>query len=213
MNERIRITPVRVIDENGEQLGIIPTFQALTRARDLGLDLVEISPSEKPPVCKIMDYGKFKYNRKKKQRQQHKHTHEVQIKEVRLRPKIDKHDRDIKLNRARGFLEQGDKVQFTMMFRGRENAHREIGRDIFTEIVAMFEDIAKVEQATKALGRRMTMVLSPDKTKVKKVQAASDSAPKPQAASAPAPKPQAASVPAPKPQVASAPAPKPPASD
>ncbi len=171
MNERIRITPVRVIDENGEQLGIIPTFQALTRARDLGLDLVEISPSEKPPVCKIMDYGKFKYNRKKKQRQQHKHTHESQIKEVRLRPKIDKHDRDIKLNRARGFLEQGDKVQFTMMFRGRENAHREIGRDIFTEIVAMFEDIAKVEQETKALGRRMTMVLAPDRTKLKKPQA------------------------------------------
>ncbi len=203
MNERIRITPVRVIDENGEQLGIIPTFQALTRARDLGLDLVEISPSEKPPVCKIMDYGKFKYNRKKKQRLQHKHTHEIQIKEVRLRPKIDKHDRDIKLNRARGFLEQGDKVQFTMMFRGRENAHREIGRDIFTEIVAMFEDIAKVEQATKALGRRMTMVLSPDKTKLKK----------PQAGSGPAPKPQAASVPAPKPQVESAPAPKPPAAN
>ncbi len=163
MNDRIRISPVRVIDQDGEQLGIIPTAEALDRAREAGLDLVEVSPTEKPPVCKIMDYGRFKYNQKKKQRLQHKHSHEVQIKEVRLRPKIDKHDRDIKLNRARGFLEQGDKVQFTMMFRGRENAHREIGRDIFTEIVAMFEEIAKLEQPFKLAGRRMTMVLAPTK--------------------------------------------------
>lgn len=163
MNDRIRISPVRVIDQDGEQLGIIPTAEALERAREAGLDLVEVSPTEKPPVCKIMDYGRFKYNQKKKLRQQHKHSHEVQIKEVRLRPKIDKHDRDIKLNRARGFLEQGDKVQFTMMFRGRENAHREIGRDIFTEIVAMFEEIAKLEQPFKLAGKRMTMVLAPTK--------------------------------------------------
>ena len=165
MNDRIRISPVRVIDQDGEQLGIIPTAEALERAREAGLDLVEVSPTEKPPVCKIMDYGKFKYNQKKKQRQQHKHSHEVQIKEVRLRPKIDKHDRDIKLNRARAFLEQGDKVQFTMMFRGRENVHREIGRDIFTEIVTMFEEIAKLEQPFKLAGRRLTMVLAPTKTR------------------------------------------------
>ncbi len=167
MNERIRITPVRVIDQDGEQLGILPTDQALERARGAGLDLVEVAPTDRPPVCKIMDYGKFKYNQKKKQRMQHKHSHETHIKEVRFRPKIDKHDREIKLNRARGFLEHGDKVQFTMFFRGRENAHRDIGRDIFNEIVALFEDLAKVEQPVRMAGRRMTMVLAPAKNKPK----------------------------------------------
>ena len=165
MNERIRISPVRVIDEGGEQLGILPTAEALDRARQVGLDLVEVSPTERPPVCKIMDYGKFKYNQKKKQRQQHKHSHETQIKEVRFRPKIDKNDREVKMKRARGFLEKGDKVQFTMLFRGRENAHRDIGRDIFAEIVEEFVEIAKMEQFPKLAGRRMTMVLAPTKIK------------------------------------------------
>ena len=165
MNERIRISPVRVIDENGEQLGVLPTAEALDRARRAGLDLVEVSPTDSPPVCKIMDYGKFKYNRKKMQRQQHKHSHEIQIKEIRLRPKIDKHDRDTKLNRAKEFILKGDKVQFTMMFRGRENAHRDIGREILNDIVSQFEDIAKLEQPVKPAGRRMTMVLTPLKSK------------------------------------------------
>ncbi len=167
MNERIRISPIRVIDENGEQLGVLPTAEALERARSSGLDLVEVSPTDSPPVCKIMDYGKYKYNRKKMQRQQHKHSHETQIKEIRLRPKIDKHDRDTKLGRAKEFLVKGDKVQFTMMFRGRENAHRDIGREILNDISSMFEDIAKVEQPVKPAGRRMTMVLAPVKSKSK----------------------------------------------
>lgn len=165
MNEQIRITPVRLINENGEQVGITPTADALARARELGIDLVEISPNERPPVCKIMDYGKFKYNQKKKQREQHKKSHETQLKEVRLRPKTDTHDRDVKLKRARNFLEKGDKVQFTMMFRGRENAHREIGLEIFQEICVVFEELAKMEQAPKVMGRRMTMVLAPLKTR------------------------------------------------
>ena len=165
MNERIRISPIRVIDENGEQLGVLPTAEALDRARQAGLDLVEVSPTDSPPVCKIMDYGKFKYNRKKMQRQQHRHSHEIQIKEIRLRPKIDKHDRDTKLNRAKEFILSGDKVQFTMMFRGRENAHRDIGREILNDIVSRFEDIAKLEQPVKPAGRRMTMVLTPLKSK------------------------------------------------
>ncbi len=167
MNERIRVSPVRVIAEDGEQLGILPTDEALKRARDSGMDLVEVSPNERPPVCKIMDFGKFKYNQKKKQRQQHKHSHEIAIKEIRLRPKIDKHDRDFKLKHAQEFLEKGDKVQFTMLFRGRENVHRDIGVEIFDEIVAMFGEIAKVEQPAKAAGRRMTIVLAPVKAKVK----------------------------------------------
>ena len=152
---------MRLIDVNGEQLGVVPTPEALARARDLGLDLVEVSPNEKPAASTILDYGKFKYNQKKKQRQQHKHSHEIQIKEIRLRPKTDPHDRDIKLNRARDFLEKGDKVQFTMIFRGRENAHREIGLNIFKGIIEQFEALAKVEQIPKTMGRRMTMVLTP----------------------------------------------------
>ena len=160
----IRISPVRVIDENGEQLGILPIAEALSRAQEVGLDLVEVAPTEKPPVCKIMDFGKFKYSQKKKQQQQHKHSHEIQIKEIRLRPKIDKHDRDVKLKRAHGFLEKGDKVQFTMLFRGRENVHKDIGLQMFEEIRGLFADIAKVEQPAKSMGRRMTMVLAPNKS-------------------------------------------------
>ena len=161
MNEQIRISPIRVIDENGEQLGVIPTADALGRAREAGLDLVEVAPNERPPVCKIMDFGKFKYNQKKKQRAQHKHSHEIQIKEIRLRPKTDEHDRGIKLNKAKDFLEKGDKVQFTMIFRGRENAHREIGLEIFQGICSDFEELAKVETPPRVMGRRMTMTLVP----------------------------------------------------
>jgi len=137
----------------------------MEKAREAGLDLVEVAPNEQPPVCKIMDYGKFKYNQKKQLRQQHKHSHEIHIKEIRLRPKIDKHDRDVKLNRAQSFLEKGDKVQFTMLFRGRENIHREIGIAMFEEISQRFEEIAKIEQPPKSLGRRMIMVLTPIKAK------------------------------------------------
>ena len=161
MNDQIRITPIRLIDETGAQVGITPTADAMGRARELGIDLVEISPNERPPVCKLMDYGKYKYDQKKKKRQQQKHNHETQLKEIRLRPKTDTHDRDVKLKRAKTFLEKGDKVQFTMMFRGRENAHREIGLKIFKEICNDFEELAKVEQAPKVLGRRMTIVLAP----------------------------------------------------
>lgn len=114
-----------------------------------------------------MDYGKFKYNQKKKQQQQHKHSHEIQIKEIRLRPRTDTHDRGIKLGHAREFLDEGDKVQFTMIFRGRENVHRDIGKGIFDEIVTLFAEIAKIEQPAKIAGRRMTMVLAPVKVKAK----------------------------------------------
>ena len=142
-------------------LGIISTEEAMRKARDAGMDLVEVSPNERPPVCRIMDYGKHKYNQAKKQKQRH---HEQKIKEVRLRPKTDPHDKGIKLKRAQGFLEQGDRVQFTMLFRGRERFHHEVGMAIFNDIIKELEPVAKVDRYPRALGRRMTMVLVPAKT-------------------------------------------------
>ena len=160
-NEQIRISPVRLIDEHGEQVGIVETYEALDRAREAGLDLVEMAPNARPPVCRIMDYGKWKYSQKKKHK---KHTHEQQLKEVRMRPKTDSHDRMIKLNRARRFFKKGDKVQFTMQFRGRERFHREIAYEIFDGVVKeLGEDRVKMEQRPNMEGRRMTMVLSPVK--------------------------------------------------
>lgn len=159
-NEQIRLTPIRLIDQDKNMLGIISTDEAMRRAREAGMDLVEVSPNERPPVCRIMDYGKHKYNLAKKQKQRH---HEQKIKEVRLRPKTDPHDKDIKLKRARGFLEQGDRVQFTMLFRGRERFHHDVGMAIFNDIIKALEPVAKVDRFPRALGRRMTMVLVPAK--------------------------------------------------
>lgn len=153
------MSPVRLIDEENNQLGVVPTDEAMRRAREAGLDLVEVAPQERPPVCRIMDYGKWKYQQKKK----HKKHHEQQLKEVRLSPKTDDHDREIKVNRAREFLEAGDKVQFTMLFRGRERFHQDRGYAIFNAIIAGFGDLAKVERPARMEGRRMTMVLTPSK--------------------------------------------------
>ncbi len=139
-------------------LGVVPTTEALRMARDAGMDLVEISPNERPPVCRIMDFGKHKYDQSKKQKQRH---HEQKIKEVRLRPKTDEHDRTIKMNRSRGFLKDGDRVQFTMLFRGRERFRHDLGLQAFNDIIKMLEDVAKVDRYPKAMGRRMTMVLAP----------------------------------------------------
>lgn len=132
----------------------------MTIAREAGVDLVEVSPNERPPVCKIMDYGKQKYLQSKRQKQKH---HEQRLKEIRIRPKTDPHDREIKLNRARRFLGQGDRVQFTMMFRGRERFHKEVGLAIFDGIVTELGDLAKLERPARAMGRRMTMVMVPSK--------------------------------------------------
>lgn len=138
----------------------MPTDEALGMARDAGLDLVEVSPNERPPVCKIMDYGKHKYLQSKRSKQK---GHENKIKEVRMRPKTDPHDKGIKMKRARSFLEEGHRVQFTMRFRGRERFHREIGKEAFDEIATTLEDIAKIERPASMLGQRMTMVLVPIK--------------------------------------------------
>ena len=142
-------------------LGVIPTEEALKIALEAGLDLVEVAPNERPPVCRILDYGKFKYEQKKKQAKNAK-THQVQLKEIRLRPKTGDHDIQFKMKRARGFLEDRDKVKLNVFFRGRENAHHERGREILEGIIADLEDIAKVEKPPGMEGgRNMTAVLSP----------------------------------------------------
>ncbi len=152
------MTPVRLIDQDNVQRGIVPTHEALQMARDAGLDLVEVSPQETPPVCRIVDWGRQKYDKRK--RQKHQRSHENVIKEVRIRPKTDVHDRLIKVNRAKSFLEHGYKVQFTMLFRGRERAHSNLALESFEDIVKTLGDLARIERPAKILGRRMTMVLA-----------------------------------------------------
>ncbi len=137
---------------------MIPTAEALRLAHEAGLDLVEVSPNERPPVCKIMDYGKQKYLQSKKLKQKH---HEQKLKELRLRPKTDRHDREIRIRQARKFLEQGDRVKFTMIFRGREKFHKDMGEEGFNEIAELLRDLAKVEQPARLTGRFMSMVLVP----------------------------------------------------
>lgn len=163
LNEQIRVSPVRVIDQEQSQVGVIPVVEALGLAREAGLDLVEVSPMERPPVCRIMDYGKYKYDRKKRQKVG-SHAHVAVLKEIRLRPKTDPHDREIKVNRARGFLGEGHKVQFTMLFRGRERVHRTLATKIFQGILGEFGDSIRIERPPSMDGRRMTMVISPAKT-------------------------------------------------
>jgi len=158
-NEQIRISPIRLIDQNNEQHGVVSTDDAMNMARSAGLDLVEVAPNERPPVCRIMDYGKFKYSQKKRKQK----SHEQKIKEIRFRPDIGEHDRDIKMNRAKGFLEKGNKVQFTMLFRGRERFHTDLGYDIFKAIIDQLGDLIKVERSPRSEGRRLIMVLAPAK--------------------------------------------------
>ena len=161
-NERIRVTPIRLIDADGEQVGVVETREALQRARQSGLDLVEVAPSAAPPVCRIMDYGKWMYEQKKKDHEAKGHRHETELKEIRIRtPKIGPHDLEIKVNRARTFLSRGDRVQFTLRFRGREMAHRDRGRDVLNSVKELLADVAKVERDFRMEGRAMSVVLSP----------------------------------------------------
>ncbi|MEM9790342.1 MAG: translation initiation factor IF-3, partial [Planctomycetota bacterium] len=154
---------------------------AKDRAREAGLDLVEVSPGTpgadgRPPVCKIMDYGKWKYAQRKKEQKAKAHSKQSELKGMRLRPKIDGHDLGIKVSKARGFLEDGDKVQFTMLFRGREMAHQDLGIKIMRDVFEKLEDVAKVEAMPKMQGRRMTMLLTPDRTKKEVAKAAAQPA-------------------------------------
>ena len=152
------MTPIRVIDNEGTQLGIIETEEALEKARELDLDLVEVAPDEKPPVCRIMDYGKYKYERKKKSNQ---NTHNTKLKEIRLRPKTDTHDIDFKMKRAKQFLRQKDKVQVSVIFKGREMAHLQEGHKVMERAIEELTEIGKVESAPTQLGRRIDCTIAP----------------------------------------------------
>lgn len=161
INERIRKSPVRLIGAENEQIGIIDTPEAMRMAREAGLDLVEVAPQADPPVCRIMDYGKWKYQQKKKEQKARSHSKTNEMKEVRLRPGTDEHDLSIKTNQARHFIEEGHRVQFTILFKGRQMAHREIGFGLLRELSKKFEDIAHVEVTPRIQGRRMTMIIVP----------------------------------------------------
>ena len=160
MNERIRDPEVRLVDENGEQMGVVATESARERARELGMDLVEVAPNARPPVCRLMDYGKYKYELRKKQQEARAKQHRIRIKGIRLRPKTDEHDFQVKLERARKFLEQGNKVQVTLLFRGREMAHIDLGRNLLFRFAKDLEEICTVERHPKMEGRRMTLLLN-----------------------------------------------------
>jgi len=152
---------VRVIDPDGNQVGIIPTYKALATAGDFGLDLVEISPNADPPVCKIMDYGRYKYEQTKKKQEAKKKQSTFQVKEIKIRPKTGEHDLKIKINHIKKFIGKKDKVKVTVMFRGREIALSELGKDLLKKIAGETDDIAVVEQYPKFEGRTMMMILSP----------------------------------------------------
>jgi translation initiation factor IF-3 len=160
INHQIRVRQIRVIDDEGKQLGVIETADALALANHKGLDLVEIAPEQRPPVCRIMDYGKYKYEMKKKEQESRRKQHHIQIKEVRVRPKIAEHDIQVKVRRAREFLEDGDKVQLNCLFRGREMAHREVGEQVLKTVFGLLADVARVEVPPRMDGRRMVMLLA-----------------------------------------------------
>ena len=152
---------IRVIDDNGEQLGIMPPPQALTLARSKGLDLVEISPTAVPPVCRIMDFGKFKYEQQKRARSAKKHQKVILVKEIKFRPKVDEHDYQFKKKHIERFLADGDKVKATIFFRGRENAHPEIGRRILERLVGELTDVAVAETEPQKEGNQLHTILAP----------------------------------------------------
>ena len=160
INHQIRIRQIRVIDEDNEQLGVLETADALALAVRKGLDLVEIAPNQRPPVCRIMDYGKFKYEEKKKEQASRRKQHQVQVKELRVRPGTGEHDLQTKVKRARDFREAGDKVLVCCLFRGRQMAHKDVGEQVIMEVVKHLSDVAKVEAPCRQEGRRMVLMLA-----------------------------------------------------
>lgn len=160
----IRVREVRVVSEDGEQLGVMATPEALQLAEEKGLDLVEVAPNERPPVCRVMDYGKYKYQRSKRQQQAKKKQKIILVKEIKLRPKTEEHDYQFKTQHVRRFLQDGHKAKVTIVFRGREMAHTELGRRILDRVMVDMEEVATVEQMPKQEGRNMTMVLAPRST-------------------------------------------------
>jgi translation initiation factor IF-3 len=161
VNRQIRISPLRVIAADGAQLGIMELEAALAAAEGAGLDLVEVAPLARPPVVRIMDFGKFKFEQAKMARQARKKQHVIHLKEVKFRPSIDEHDFETKIRHARRFLDEGNKVKVTLMFRGRQITHPELGQQVVARVAEVLADVAKVETAAKLEGKQLTMILTP----------------------------------------------------
>ena len=212
-NRRIKAREVRAIGPEGEQLGVLPIEQALARAQELGMDLVEVSPMAKPPVCKIMDYGKFKYLEKKKQNEAKKKQVVVQLKEVKLRPRTEEHDYATKIKKVREFLAESNKARITVTFRGREMSHRELGQKVLQRIIEDLREVAVIEAAPRMEGRQMFMILAPNPRMMQaqrdRAKAAAEKADAAAAAAAPAPGAPAAAQPS-QPAPSEAPAQNPP---
>ena len=171
VNERIGVREVRVVLEDGQQLGVLQTRDALAKAKELGLDLVEVSPTSRPPVCRIMDFGKYKYEQAKKAKLARKRQHQVVVKEIKMRPKIETHDYHFKKRHIEEFLSEGDKVKVTLMFRGREMAHLDLGRKLLDQLAADLASIGKIEAPARQEGRNMVLLLTPVSTKGKSSKA------------------------------------------
>ncbi|MFQ5773419.1 MAG: translation initiation factor IF-3 [Kiloniellaceae bacterium] len=161
VNEQIAVAEVRLIDENGNNVGVVSVGEAVERAVEAGLDLVEISPNASPPVCKILDYGRYKYEDQKKRAEARKKQKIIEVKEIKMRPNIDQHDYDVKMRSIQRFLDEGDKVKVTLRFRGREMAHQDLGLKVLNRVRDQVESVAKVEQFPKLEGRQMIMILAP----------------------------------------------------
>jgi translation initiation factor IF-3 len=161
VNYEINVPQVRLVGPDGEMIGIVSVREAMARAEDTGFDLVEISPNADPPVCKLLDFGKFKYEQQKKKNEARKKQKIIEVKEIKLRPNIDDHDYDVKMRAATNFLDEGDKVKVTMRFRGREMMHQDLGMNVLMRVKDQLDPLAKVEQTPQLEGRQMTMVLAP----------------------------------------------------
>lgn len=168
VNEQIRVPNVRLVGADGEMIGVVSRDEALERAADAGLDLVEVAPNADPPVCKLLDYGKFKFEAQKKAHEARKKHRTISIKELKFRPNIDEHDYQVKMKNAVKFLNAGDKVKITMRFRGREVTHQDLGMKLLRRVTDELGDLAKIEQRPKMEGRQMTMVLAPEAEPKKK---------------------------------------------
>jgi translation initiation factor IF-3 len=172
INERIRVSEVRLINESGEQVGVVPTPEALDYARERDLDLVEVAPNSKPPVVRVLDYSKYRYEQEQKAKAARKHQQQVNVREIKLRPKIAQHDYETKRGHVQRFLRNQDKVKVTIMFRGREQSHPERGRVLLDRLLHDVSDIASVEQEPLQEGRNMTMLLAPNRAASQEKEAA-----------------------------------------
>ena len=161
VNREIDVRSIRLVGADGEMIGVVTLREGLTMAEEAGLDLVEVSPNADPPVCKILDFGKFKYEAQKKKNEARKKQKVIEVKEIKLRPNIDEHDYDVKMRSMKKFLEEGDKVKVTLRFRGRELAHQDLGMKVLEKVRDDLEELGKVEQIPKMEGRQMVMVIAP----------------------------------------------------